>query len=153
LSRGSERNDIYVAADDARVEVRHPHETVPGPDDGMTRAVQRSNAKLLASDSADDWMLPDSHVDALRSEQSGLESILRRSRPPDPRCEVRRLDEDLRRAREGHRNARWRREQALDELNELGSLGRLARRRQRQDIENRLRRAEADEDGHARRIE
>jgi ATP-dependent exoDNAse (exonuclease V) alpha subunit len=53
MSRGVERNDLYVAVDDPRVDERHANEKSPEPAESVRRALSRSATQHLAIDTAD----------------------------------------------------------------------------------------------------
>jgi conjugative relaxase-like TrwC/TraI family protein len=50
LSRATDRNDLYLAVDDLRVEERHANETVTEPTSAVRHALRRSAAQHLAID-------------------------------------------------------------------------------------------------------
>ncbi len=52
MSRGASRNDIYLVAEDRRVDQRHAPEATREPDHVLRESAQRSGAKTMASDEA-----------------------------------------------------------------------------------------------------
>ncbi|MGQ0431364.1 MAG: MobF family relaxase [Microthrixaceae bacterium] len=145
LSRGRHGNDVFVVADDRRVEERHATEVEHDPLDGLRAAVGRSRAKELALDQLGP---PDaSSLDHLRREREDLRARLADA-PPDPSREYRDLTQAHGREQRYRDDAQWRLDTAQEHLNKLGPIGRRTHRAQRRDIEDQIVRFEADITGH-----
>ena len=125
LSRGAERNDVYVLGAPRRAE-NHP-QPVDGDDrwDELLAAVERTLSQRLALD-----QLPDATL--LAAEKRGLERQLR-ERPPDRSAELRDLAAQRQQLLKRLAAVEMRTSSLEDELVRLGGLRRFTRRHDRHD--------------------
>jgi conjugative relaxase-like TrwC/TraI family protein len=135
LSRGRHRNDLYVTAQDHRIEERHAQEAQADPLDGLRAAIGRSGSKHLALDHLDPR--PSSTLDALRDQRHRLAEQLG-PEPLDVSMDVRRLIHEQRRTQQWLQDAQERLRQAKQDLDQLGPIGRHTHRNQRREIEQRI---------------
>jgi conjugative relaxase-like TrwC/TraI family protein len=138
LSRGTVRNDLYVAPADVDDE---PH--APGPLDERRiddRIGRRSAAQQLALDYAGDRLIPIRVLDAERRRiVDGL-----RDGPDDPNIELRDVQRRIRQRQCDRTNAVARHERATTELDDLGIVGRRLQRQRRTDLERTIANAADD---------
>ena len=134
LSRGRHGNDLYVVADDPRIEERHAAEAGPDPLDVVRRAVGRSGAKRMAIDQLEPEVAP---VEQLCRERDDI-AIRLGEGPRDPSWDYRHLSEELTRETHSREGAQWRLDHAHKDLHDLGPIGRRTRRAQRTELEKRI---------------
>lgn len=149
LSRGRHSNDLFVVAEDHRVEERHATEVERDPLEGLRATVRRSGSKQLALDQLDPAGA--SPLDQLRGEREHLRVRLADA-PPDPSRKFRDLTQTRGREQRYRDEARGRRDTAEEHLNKLGPIGRHTHRAQRREIEARITRFEADITGHETKL-
>ena len=148
MSRGTERNDLYLAdLDDGREEVRNAPK-VDGRTDTLRHVATRSSAQRLAIDLSDDALTPRLALEAERRRLVGLLSL----GPPDPSVELRHVQDDIDRARESRDDAVRRHELASTGLNELGPIGRHVHRARRAQLTSNLDNASRDLGRHDARL-
>ncbi len=135
LSRGRHSNDLYITAQDHRVEERHAREAHADPLDGLRAAIGRSGSKQLALDQL--TPAPSSTLDVLQAQRRRLADQLG-PEPPDVSMDVRRLIDQQRRTQESLRDAQRRLHQAGQDLDRLGPIGRHTHRTQRRELEDRI---------------
>lgn len=148
LSRGRDSNELFVVAEDTRVEERHAAEVTYDPLDALRHAIGRSAAKHLALDEAEP---PDAPLEQLRRERDAIRARLGDG-PPDPATDYRRLSERLAREKDAREGAQWRLDKARRSVEELGPIGRRTHRTQRRELEGRIAGFEADIAGHDRKL-
>lgn len=149
LSRGRHGNDLFIVADDHRVEERHATEVQRDPLDGLRAAVRRSAGKEMALDQLNPAGI--SPPDQLRAEREHLRVRLAEA-PPDPSRKFRDLTQARGREQRYRDEARWRLDTAHEHLDKLGPIGRRTHRAQRRDIEDRIARFEDDITGHETKL-
>ena len=100
LSRGRHHNELYVVAEDRRVEDRHAVEVKADPLDAVRHAIRRSGAKHLAVDQT-------RSLKQLRQERDQVRAILDAG-PVDPSREIRRVTEAIRSEKNWRDGGQWR---------------------------------------------
>lgn len=135
LSRGRHSNDLYLTAQDHRVDERHTDEAHASPLDGLRAAIGRSCGKSLALDHLTPE--PSSTLDALRGQRHRLVERLG-PEPPDVAMDVRRLIDQQGCTQASLQDAQRRLRQAEQDLDQLGPIGRHTHRRQRRELEQRI---------------
>jgi hypothetical protein len=130
LSRGADRNDLYVASIETHDADRHAPEP-QGEVDVVTRVARRSAAQQLAVDHADDRLTP---ITDLEAERYRLVQRLSAA-PDDPALELHDLQRRLGQRRDDRDRAVDRRDRAQTNLDELGTLGRRLHRTDRNRLE------------------
>ncbi len=134
LSRGRHHNELYVVAEDRRVDERHVVEFETAPLDAVRHAIRRSGAQHLAVDQTRPQ--PQS-LEQLRYERDQL--LIRLARGPvDPARDIRDVTEAIRSEKSWRDNAQWRFDTAHTMLDDLGPIGRHAHRTERKELERRI---------------
>jgi hypothetical protein len=144
LSRGRHGNDLFVVAEDRRVEERHTPEAGIDPLDAVRRAIGRSAGKHMA---VDDVGLEVAPLEQLRRERNDLRTRIGDG-PPDPAWEYRHLSNALAREKHDRKGAQWRLDTARKSLHGLGPIGRRTHRAERRELERRIAGFETDVDRH-----
>ena len=104
LSRGRHHNELYVVAEDRRVEDRHAVEVKADPLDAVRHAIRRSGAKRLA---VDQTRPQPGSLKQLRQERDQVRAILDAG-PVDPSREIRRVTEAIRSEKNWRDGGQWR---------------------------------------------
>ncbi|MBA2283327.1 MAG: relaxase domain-containing protein [Acidimicrobiia bacterium] len=149
LSRGRQRNDLFVVAEDRRAEERHAAEVVHDPLDDLRRTVGRTGGKRMAVDETTE--APTDTLERLRRDRDEIRTRLG-DRPPDPSRSHRQLTEAHTRARHDRDGAQWRLDTARTALHDLGPIGRRTHRTERRELEKRIVGFEADIARHDQKL-
>ena len=134
LSRGRHGNDLFIVAEDRRVEDRHATELDAQPLDTVRRAIGRSAVKTMAVDQAEPQV---ASLAQLRCERDVIRARLGTG-PVDPTWEYRHLTEALARETDYRDGAQWRLDNARTSLDQLGPMGRRTHRAERRELERRI---------------
>jgi conjugative relaxase-like TrwC/TraI family protein len=148
LSRGRHGNDLFVVADDPRIEERHATEVERDALDAVRSVFNRVASKQLATDEQE----PEgTSMEQLRAERDAIASRIGDG-PPDVSREYRRLLDEL--AQEEHHleGARWRLGRAHQDLQDLGPIRRRTHPAERREIEGRVGRFTTEIDRYRPRI-
>jgi hypothetical protein len=130
LSRGIERDDLYVASLDRRDDERHAPEQA-SDSDVVVHVARRSTAQGLAVDHANDRLTP---IADLEAERFSLVTRLNAG-PEDPTTELRDIQHRLGQRRRDRDDAAQRRDRARTGLEDLGPVGRRLHRQDRHRLE------------------
>lgn len=134
LSRGRHGNELFLVADDPRVEERHASEVDFDPLDAVRRAIGRSTAKRMAVDEVQPVAAP---LEKLCRERDDIYGRIGEG-PHDPTWDYRHLSEALAREKHGRDGAQWRLDKARQSLHDLGPIGRRTHRSERCELERRI---------------
>jgi conjugative relaxase-like TrwC/TraI family protein len=147
LSRGVERNDLYLAGIDHDDE-HHGHQEDDDLLERLRWTASRSDAKTLALDDLLSGRAPQAApgIDELWAERLRLAPIVNRA-PRPPFDELRALERDLQRATANLADGRRERQAAEEALEGFRGYRRIARRDDRRQAETRLHRAKGLEAG------
>ena len=147
LSRGRHGNELFVVAEDRRIDERRAAEVDLDPLDAVRRAIGRSAGKHMAVDEVEPVVAT---LDQLRQERNDIRSRLGDG-PVDPTWEYRQLSEALAREKNGREGAQWRLDTARKSLQDLGPIGRHYHRTDRHELEKRIAGFEVDISRHDRK--
>ncbi len=134
LSRGRHANEMYVVAEDRRVEERHAIEVETAPLDAVRHAIRRSGAKRLA---VDQTRTQPRSIEQLRHDRDQIRTRLARG-PVDPASDIRDVTEAIRSEKSWRDNAQWRLDTAHEMIGDLGPIGRHTHRTERKEFERRI---------------
>jgi conjugative relaxase-like TrwC/TraI family protein len=140
LSRGRHGNELFLVADDPRVEERHASEVDFDPLDAVRRAIGRSTGKRMAVDEVEPVAGP---TEKLWRERDDILGRIGEG-PDDPTWDYRHLSEALAREKHSRDGARWRLDKAQESLHHLGPIGRRTHRSERRELERRIAGFEGD---------
>ena len=136
LSRGRRGNDMFVVADDRRVDERHAREDSRDPLDDLRRAIRRSAGKRMALDEVGPAPAASS-LQQLRCERDEVRARLG-DEPRDPSRDCERLTDARQQAQYARDGAEWRLHEARKELRDLGPIGRRTHPTRRRELEQRI---------------
>jgi len=140
LSRGRHGNELFVVAEDRRIEERHTPEVEFDPLDAVRSAFGRSAGKHMAVENLEPTATP---LEQLQRERDEVRGRLGDG-PSDPSWEYRRLTEALAWCQHGGQGAEWRLDTARKALHDLGPIGRRTHRAERRELKGRIAGFESD---------
>ncbi len=134
LFGGRHHRELYVVAEDRRIDERHALEVETAPLDAVRHAIRRSGAKHLA---VDQTRTQPHTLEQLRRERDQVRTRLARG-PVDPASDIRDVTGAIRSEKRWRDNAQWRLDTAHTMLDDLGPIGRHTHRTERKALERRI---------------